>query len=210
MSHQAALSSDGATIAVLGNGLHSIYPKRHQRLADKIVHYGCLVSEFPLDAPPHAKHFPQRNRIISGLSLATLVIEAKRRSGSLITAHCAADQGRDVFAVPGSVRHQYAGGCHQLLREGAMLTESIADILDALNISSPKGPHLEFSTTEKPILGLDPAQRQLLACVDNEGTSIDTVIERSRLDASAVASQLLTLELLGYIITTERGYARIK
>lgn len=132
-AHQGALDVAGKTIAVLGTGLRCLYPARHKQLAADIVeHGGALVSELPLDCPPQASNFPRRNRIISGLSLGVLVVEASPSSGSLITARLAAEQGREVYAIPGSIHHPGARGCHQLIRDGATLVESIEHILEAL------------------------------------------------------------------------------
>lgn len=210
-SHEAALKTNGRTVAVLGNGLNSVYPKQHISLAEAITQRGCLVSEFPLNAAPNKKHFPRRNRIISGLSLGTVVIEAKLRSGSLITARYAAEQGREVFAVPGSIRHALSQGCHQLLRDGATLVESAKDIFDALNIAPKLRLYSNLVSTGNnlPVV-LDPQQQQLLACIDYEGTSLDEAIERSQTPAAVVAGQLLNLELHGYIAPTHRGYVRVK
>lgn len=128
-AHQGALNAGGDTIAVLGSGLQRIYPQRHQALAEQISQHGCLLSELPLTSPPRAQQFPRRNRIISGLSLACLVIQAALRSGSLITARLALEQGREVFALPGSIDNPLSKGCHHLLRQGAKLLESIEEIL---------------------------------------------------------------------------------
>jgi len=132
-AHRAALEVGGQTVGVLGTGLEKFYPQRHRALADAMIAQGsAVVSEFPLDAGPHASHFPRRNRIISGLSLGVLVVEASVASGSLITARLAAEQGREVYAIPGSIHHPGARGCHQLIRDGAVLVETIEHILEAL------------------------------------------------------------------------------
>lgn len=132
-AHQGALDVAGKTVAVLGTGLQRLYPARHRQLAVDIIEQGgALVSELPLDCPPQAGNFPRRNRIISGLSLGVLVVEASPSSGSLITARLAAEQGREVYAIPGSIHHPGARGCHQLIRDGATLVESVEDILQAL------------------------------------------------------------------------------
>ena len=131
-SHSGALDADGITIAVCATGLDLTYPAVNKALAARIAERGALISEFPLGSAPRRHHFPRRNRIISGLAVGTLVVEAARRSGSLITARTALEQGREVFAIPGSIHNPLARGCHQLLREGAKLVESAADILEEL------------------------------------------------------------------------------
>ncbi|MFW9268327.1 DNA-processing protein DprA [Pseudomonas sp. NR3] len=132
-AHQAALDVGGLTVGVLGTGLENFYPQRNRRLAEAMIAQGsAVVSEFPLDAAPHASNFPRRNRIISGLSLGVLVVEASVASGSLITARLAAEQGREVYAIPGSIHHPGARGCHQLIRDGAALVETVEHILEAL------------------------------------------------------------------------------
>ncbi|GLX11850.1 DNA protecting protein DprA [Pseudomonas straminea] len=158
-AHQGALDADGHTVAVLGTGLQCLYPARHKRLAQDIIERGgALVSELPLDSPPQAANFPRRNRIISGLSLGVLVVEASPSSGSLITARLAAEQGREVYAIPGSIHHPGAKGCHQMIREGATLVESIEHILEALRgwqqTSAAEQAGATPSATVHPLLDL--------------------------------------------------------
>ena len=156
-AHQGALDAGGATVAVLGTGLQRLYPAQNQALAARIVAQGsALVSELPLDSPPQAGNFPRRNRIISGLSLGVLVVEASPSSGSLITARLAAEQGREVYAIPGSIHHPGARGCHQLIRDGATLVESVEDILRELRgwRNAPQVPAHAASEAEHPLLAL--------------------------------------------------------
>lgn len=161
-AHRAALDVNGATIAVLGSGLQRLYPQRHVRLAQAIVDQGgALISEFPLQTAPARETFPQRNRIISGLSLGVLVVEANIASGSLITARLAAEQGREVFAIPGSIHHPGMKGCHQLIRDGAQLVESVQHILEGLR--GWQGPLPNNDTTAFSSVPLDPLLQQLLA-----------------------------------------------
>lgn len=155
-AHQAALDVGGQTVGVLGTGLEKFYPQRNRRLAEMMIAQGsAVISEFPLDTGPHAGNFPRRNRIISGLSLGVLVVEASVASGSLITARLAAEQGREVYAIPGSIHHPVARGCHQLIRDGAVLVETIEHILEGLrgwqNLAVPAQPTVEL---EHPLLCL--------------------------------------------------------
>lgn len=205
-SHQGALAANAQTIAVLGSGLEKIYPKRNLPLAEKIIHSGCLVSEFPLDMAPVAHHFPRRNRIISGLSLGTLVVEAALKSGSLITARFALEQSRDVFAIPGSVRNPVAQGCLWLIQQGAKCVTSIDDILNELPIdlrpASPKYTLPQQST-------LDWSDNPVLACIQHEVTSVDQICARSKLPAQSVTAVLLQLELEGVIKRQLGGYVKV-
>ncbi|WP_053177403.1 DNA-processing protein DprA [Pseudomonas kilonensis] len=154
-AHQAALDVGGRTVGVLGTGLENFYPQRNRRLADAMIAQGSAVlSEFPLDAPPHASNFPRRNRIISGLSLGVLVVEASVASGSLITARLAAEQGREVYAIPGSIHHPGARGCHQLIRDGAALVETVEHILEALRGWQRLSPASEPVPVPHPLLRL--------------------------------------------------------
>jgi DNA processing protein len=149
------LAVGGQTVAVLGTGLEKLYPQRHRALAEAMIERGsAVISEFPLDTPPLPDHFPRRNRIISGLSLGVLVVEASVASGSLITARLAAEQGREVYAIPGSIHHPGARGCHQLIRDGAVLVETIEHILEALRGWQNVGPVSMPSAPEHPLLAL--------------------------------------------------------
>ncbi len=208
-SHRGALRGGGQTVAVLGTGPDRVYPASHRELAHAVVDEGgALVSEYPPGTPPLAHHFPRRNRIISGLSLGTLVVEAAARSGSLITARMAMEQGREVFAIPGSIHNPLARGCHRLIRDGAKLVETAADVLEEL------APHLRSALQETPAPQeptapeLDSEYRCLLECVGHEATPVDLLVERSGLTAEAVSSMLLLLELQGYVTAAAGGYVR--
>ena len=212
-AHLGALAVAGGTVAVLGNGLDRTYPARHGKLAERIAEAGALVSEFPLGTPPLAAHFPHRNRIISGLSLGVIVVEAGARSGSLISARLAADQGRDVFAVPGSIFNPLARGCHALIRDGAMLIESAVEVLEALRLSDG-GTSLEGRAedggAEMHADGLDADHRRVLSALGYEPVSFDTLMERTGLTAESVSSMLLVLELRGYVSLATGGlYCRV-
>ncbi|MCU1719093.1 DNA-processing protein DprA [Pseudomonas sp. 5P_3.1_Bac2] len=190
-AHQGALDVQGKTIAVLGTGLECIYPARHKRLAAAIVaEGGALVSELPLDCPPQASNFPRRNRIISGLSLGVLVVEASTSSGSLITAKLAAEQGREVYAIPGSIHHPGARGCHQLIREGATLVESVEDVLQGLRgwqqVAAP--------TSAKP------PEHPLLALLYAAPHSSEELAAASGWPLAEVLGQLTELELQGLVV----------
>lgn len=210
-SHWGALAADGWTVAVAGTGPDSVYPSRHRDLALQIVENGAIVTEFPPGTPPLAGNFPRRNRIISGLSLGTLVVEAAPRSGSLITARLAAEQGREVFAIPGSIHNPLARGCHALLRQGAKLVETVEDVLEEL---SPLLPRSNIRQGAWDGLG-QPADAavgdEYASLLENMGfapISMDEMIERSGLTAETVSSMLLTLELQGCVTSTGGLYSR--
>ena len=217
-AHEGALAANGKTIAVCGTGVDIIYPAKHRELAEKISQSGALVSEFPLGTKPDPYNFPQRNRIISGLSVGTLVVEAALRSGSLITAHAALEQGREVFAIPGSIHNPLVKGCHQLIRQGAKLVETTDDILEELgslvNISMSafneqldKQPDQQLEKSDfTPIL--DAEYQQLLELIGYETISVDTLVIQSGLSVEVVASMLLMLELQSLIISQPGGYIR--
>ena len=210
-SHRGAMNAGGITIAVTGTGLDRVYPARNKVLAHEIVENGgALVSEFPIGTPPLANHFPRRNRIVSGLGLGVLVIEAAQRSGSLITARLAAEQGREVFAVPGSIHNPLAKGCHRLIREGAKLVESVQDILEELD-SLAQIEFLPENRVEQPENHeiLDKAQQSLLECIGYDPISVDMLIERTGLTPAAVSSMLLILELRGFVSSAAGGFITI-
>ncbi len=200
-AHRGALDAGAATVAFLGTGVDRIYPAANRSLAHEIAERGALVSEFPLGASPAAWHFPRRNRLISGISLGVLVVEAARRSGSLITARLAGEQGREVFALPGSIHNPLSRGCHQLIRAGAKLVETGADILSELE---PLVGHLlqiteESSDKPEAATSADPEYRELLGVIGHDPISIDQIAEQSGLTIEQVSSMLLILELEGKV-----------
>lgn len=209
-AHRGALDANGRSIAVLGTGLDRIYPARHGELASRLLRQGAVVSEFPLGTAPKAENFPRRNRIISGLSLGTLVVEAAAHSGSLITARCAAEQGREVFAIPGSIHSPLARGCHALLREGAKLVESAQDIIEELRPLAALTTPLILDTEQSASVPDDPQQTALLTHIGHDPVSVDTLVERSGLTAHSISSMLVEMELLGIIAACPGGrYMRI-
>jgi DNA processing protein len=204
-AHHGCLAVDGETVAVVGTGLDRIYPARHTELAARIRSQGILISEFPLGTPPLGRHFPQRNRIISGLSRGVLVVEAGVQSGSLITAHQAMEQGREVFAIPGSIHNPNSKGCHHLLREGAKLVDSVSDILDELGGALQDSAALPISTETEPQALPGDEYQELLAAIDSAPTSVEHIVERSGLTPDAVCSMLLILELQNFVHITANG-----
>lgn len=204
-AHGGALGAGGGTIAVVGTGIDIVYPRANRELAAEIARRGLLVSEFALGAPPLALHFPQRNRIIAGLSRGTLVVEAALRSGSLITARLAAEAGREVFAIPGSIHSPQAKGCHVLIRQGAKLVETAQDIIEELE------PALLLRATAaaaaaEPASETDP----VLAALGHDPASLDTLIDRCGWTAARLGARLLELELAGQVARLPGGlYQRI-
>ncbi|MCL2709445.1 MAG: DNA-processing protein DprA [Planctomycetaceae bacterium] len=197
IAHRAALKSSGRTIAVLGSGLQQIYPSEHKPLAEKIIDSGgCVVSEYPPLHPSTKWTFPQRNRIVCGLSLGVLVIEAPVRSGAMISARLAGEQGRDIFAVPGSIESQASSGCHQLIRDGAYLTESADDILDVLG---PMRQPVLLPGIEKPVrhpneVSLNEMEHRVLQCVGGVETSFESIVTASELEPQQALAVLTVLE----------------
>lgn len=198
-AHRGALKAGGRTIAVLGCGLDIDYPYGQGGLRDEIAAAGALVSEFPLGTPPVAGHFPQRNRIISGLSLGVVVVEAAHRSGSLITARLALEQGREVFAVPGMAHHYRSVGPHRLLREGAKLVEGAEDVLEELRplIRRSAAPPGEPDERETPVSGLEPDELQALRELDGNPRHIDEIARSTQWPVGKVMAVLSNLELKG-------------
>ena len=212
--HEGALAADGPTIAVLGCGPDRIYPRNHEALADRIAATGAVISEFPPGTPPLRACFPQRNRIIAGLSHGTLVIEAAQQSGSLITARLAGEAGREVFAIPGSIHNPLARGCHQLIRQGAKLVEGPEDVLCELKISL--SAQLVASGPDAPprpkegFPALDKEYKILLDALAFEPASVDSLIERTGMNSESIASMLLILELDGHVAPHPGGrYSRM-
>jgi len=200
-AHRGCIDAQGKTIAVMGTGIDCIYPRRHLKLAEQITENGLLLSELPLQSPPIAGHFPRRNRIISGLSLCTLVVEAAIKSGSLITARMALEQNRDVLAIPGSIYNPQARGCHYLLQQGAKVVTCSDDVLEELQIE------LELTTTElTPVLASE--NKNLVKCIGFEVTRVDQIILRSGLTVDKVVSELACLELQGIVKAVPGGYLR--
>ncbi|MGA9341235.1 MAG: DNA-processing protein DprA [Rhodanobacteraceae bacterium] len=223
-AHAAALDAGGTTIAVLGTGPDQVYPGKHKALAERIAVQGAQISEFAPGTPGRARNFPRRNRIIAGLALGTLVVEASQRSGSLITARQASEQGREVFAIPGSIHNPLARGCHELIRNGAKLVETAEEIIEELRpLAETLGSHLRerlalpeaaqgtapsmpFAT--RPLLR-DGDYAVLLAALGHDPLAIDELAERTGLSVAALSSMLLVLELDGEVIATHGGiYAR--
>jgi DNA processing protein len=194
-AHRGGLRGASSTIAVLGTGLDRVYPARHRDLAHEIASRGLLVSEFALGTPAIASNFPRRNRIISGLARGCLVVEAALRSGSLITARQALEQGRDVFAIPGSIHSPLARGCHWLIKEGAKLVESAQDVLEELNMS----PVVDAEGPSGAAPTLTPEETALLTAAGFAPVDLDTICGRGGLTPDAASAMLLKLELKGYM-----------
>ncbi len=213
-AHRGALAAGGATVAVLGCGPDQVYPAENSDLFRAIASDGVLITEYAPGTPPRREHFPRRNRLISGLSLGTLVVEAARRSGSLITARLAGEQGREVFAIPGSIHNPMARGCHRLIRDGAVLVETADDILRELgplvaaaaDPADAEAPN-PMATKEKIA---DPEYARLLDAFGFEPVTADSLARRTGLTAAEVSSMLLILELQGHVGSAPGGlYTRL-
>ena len=195
-AHRGALAAGGRTLAVLGSGVLHIYPPEHDMLAEEIIPHGALVSESPPRAAPRTGSFPQRNRIISGLSIGTVIVEAGQRSGALITARLAGEQNREVFPVPGRVEDRSAQGCHRLLREGATLVETVDDILDQLGPLAKTARREDGTEVRHPAeLMLNELEQQVLAAVGGDPTSMDQLVAKTGLPIARILSTVSVLEM---------------
>lgn len=202
-AHEGGLDGNGTGVAVVGTGLDRVYPAKNRDLAHRLAAGGVIVSEFPLGTPPKPGNFPRRNRLISGLSLGVLVVEAAPQSGSLITARMAAEQGRDVFAIPGSIHSSLSKGCHELIKQGAKLVESAADILEELNLAWAT----QMADKEQAPA---PVQDPLLDLMGNEPVSLDELALRSRLTVENLSAMLFTHEMEGRVALLPGGlYQRL-
>ncbi|NCP66588.1 MAG: DNA-protecting protein DprA [Paraglaciecola sp.] len=209
LAHLGALDAQGNTIAVMGCGIDAIYPKKHAALAASILaNQGLIISEFAPNSPAKPENFPRRNRIISGLSLGTLVVEAALKSGSLITARYALEQNREVFAIPGNIFNPMAQGCHHLIQQGAKLITSVQDINEEFELffAAPKS---SSSIKSQKNSQQSLATERLLDSVDFEATPLDIVAERSGMTLSEVMSQLLEYELRGLVTAVPGGYVKL-
>jgi DNA processing protein len=216
-AHEGALDAapglpadDPATIAVVGTGLDRVYPRKNLDLAHRIAASGLMVSEYPLGTPPLAPNFPKRNRIISGLSQGTLVVEAALASGSLITARMAAEQGREVFAIPGSIHAPQSRGCHALIRQGAKLVESAQDVLEELRPPALARREHPADSTAPPLSDRGPsatpdAESPLLQALGYDPMGVDALVARTGMDAATLQVQLLELELDGRVARLPGG-----
>lgn len=206
-AHRGALKVNGTTIAVVGTGLDIVYPAKHRDLAHQIAQHGLIVSEFDLGTPSKPQNFPKRNRIISGLSLGCLVVEANLQSGSQITARLATEQGREVFAIPGSIHSPMAKGCHQLIKQGAKLVDCLQDIVEELHLS-PSGQSVLTSAIDinADSSAGDTAQNKLLSAMGYDPITLDHLVASSGLTVSEVSSMLMVLELEGKVASLTGGH----
>jgi DNA processing protein len=202
-AHEGALMSQGITIAVLGTGCDSIYPRRNWRLAEQIQETGLVLSEFPLGTQAYPGNFPRRNRIVTGMCQATLVVEAALRSGSLISARLALSEGREVMAVPGSITNPQARGCHQLIKEGALLVESAQDVLGELGLGEENMQVMAHSPPQ-----ITPEQQVIIDCLTAEGLTMDCLMTQVDISIDELTVNLVALEVLGLIHSEMGCYKR--
>lgn len=197
-SHLGAVEAGGRTIAVLGCGLDIVYPAENRTVMERIAAAGAVLSPFPFGTKPEAGNFPARNRLISGLSLGTVVVEAQEKSGALITADFALEQGREVFAVPGNITSKNSRGTHYLLKQGAKLVESLADILEELPRLNKTAPPAKASASSKTV-NLSAEEEHVLECITGDPLHVDQIVQNSRLVSDQVAAVLMYLELKGMV-----------
>jgi DNA processing protein len=202
--HEGALLAGAKTIAVLGTGCDIVYPARHQGLAHGISRQGLLLSEFPLRVRAAPHHFPRRNRVVTGLSLGTIVVEAALKSGSLISARCAMEQGREVFAIPGAINNRHARGCHQLIRDGATLVENAQDVLDQLSFVADRALAIT------PVQPLTDHQQRVESILDGDPQNADRLEAQLSLSIDEVLCALVELEVLGLVAQERGGYVSLK
>jgi DNA processing protein len=204
--HEGALAVGASTVAVLATGIDIIYPARHRRLAERIAQTGALVSEFPLGTAAIKDHFPRRNRIISGLSFGVLVVEAALRSGSLITARYAAEQNREVFVIPGSIHNPLSRGGHALLKQGAVLVETIEDVLAELPVGPAMGKECPIAGARRAESPLSALEQQVLEAMGYDTVSVELLLARTGLDVEELSGVLVELELKDRAVTVPGGY----
>jgi DNA processing protein len=202
-AYEASPATAGSTVAVVGTGLDRVYPKKHYELAHRIAQHGIIVSEFPVGTPPLAANFPKRNRIISALTQGTLVVEAAVKSGSLITARLAAEQGKDVFAIPGSIHSTLSKGCHLLIKQGAKLVESANDVLEELSV--PAAVQMSLAAAHDTDEEVGPDDNDLLQALGFDPVSLDALIARTGIDTPTLQARLLELELNGDVARLPGG-----
>ena len=199
-AHVGALEGVGSTLAIVGTGLDRVYPARNRELAHRIAMHGGLISEFPPGTPPREKNFPRRNRLISGIARGVLVVEAALSSGSLITARYAGEQGREVFAIPGSIHSPLSKGCHKLIRDGAKLVETAQDILEELGMGTPgAGVVMHAASTATGI------EATLLAALGGDSADVNTLVSRTGMTSDVVVAALTGLELTGQVAAIPGG-----
>lgn len=204
---QGAVNGHLATIAVVGTGLDRVYPAQHRQLAHRICEHGLILSEYPLGTPPHASNFPQRNRIISGLSRGTLVVEAALKSGSLITARMASEQGKDVFAIPGSIHSALARGCHALIKQGAKLVENAQDILEEWAMDATQGATDLIAAYAQSAAsnGTFDTESALEQALGHDPVGLDALLARTGMDTANLQAQLMAMELEGSLMRLPGG-----
>ena len=199
IGHLSALKENGRTLAVFGSGLDVIYPRENRKLTEQIISSGAILSEFPLGTKPEAPNFPRRNRLISGLSLGVVIVEAGTKSGALLTAHCALEQNREVFAIPGNLGSKNSEGTNKLIKQGAKLVTSVEDILEELQITTKSGESLSSVLTEEDLSHLSEMEKSILKLISDEPYHIDKIASQASVGVWQALSSLLSLELKGLV-----------